>query len=229
MLQTLQPQATPGPAATCTLNQLQSQTKLSQLREFFSLYCFQLTPGINYCLGSEGKRTTSKTSSEEPFVLLPQAQLQFTDLSSTPFYLNCSWFPLLLRSVPPSTSVTQCRRQGSARHGFSATPCLLLIFPHCWMFLYSSSALADVPALKRLTYRLQSLWQSLCPSMGLPWAAASSGVGHPQAAVHQGVPQVTVPSGVCTLALAWLACMQPTVHSRSVPAPVCSLHRRQSL
>lgn len=179
MLQILQPEATLGPAATCTPNQLQSQTKLSQLRELFFLYCFQLTSGINYCSGSEGKRTTNKTPSKAPFVLLPQAQLQFTDLSSTPFYLNCSWFPLLLHSVPPSSSVRQCRRQGSACHGFSATPCLLLIFLHCWMLLYSSSALADVRALQRPTYRLQSLWQSLCPSMGLPWAAVSSGVGHP--------------------------------------------------
>lgn len=54
---------------------------------------------------------------------------------------------------------------------------------------------------------------SLCPTMGLSWAVVSSQVGHPPAAVPQGVstPARVAPSGVmCTCS--GTAYLQPTVH-----------------
>lgn len=143
------------------------------------------------------KKEKQPTFTEAPFVFPSQYQLQS---EAFPPHLSISTalvFPAPYTQSLPSPSARQHRRRGSVRNGFSATPCFLLIFFHCWLLLNCYFAPAGVPALEWRTYRLRSLWLSLCPSTGLPWAAVSSGLGHPQAAV---------PSGVRILALTWLIC-----------------------
>lgn len=101
----------------------------------------------------------------------------------------------------PNPSVSWRRRRGSVRNGSSATPCFLLIFLHSWLLLNCYSAPAGVPALQWLTYRLQSLWQSLCPRL------QSLRVPLPQ----NGLPTGHSPfRGMYT----WsgMAYLQPTVH-----------------